>query len=216
VVRDAARRPAKSSGFTLIELMIAVCIIGILASVAIPAYTRFVMEARSSEVEVQLKSLYSAVAAYWDQPFTGQRGSNVAEVSHCELSDDDGGVIGVPPFPPGPEKRLADWSAAPQIAQSGVGPAGYLYGTYAYAPRLWGGQCGLTEADFAGGPGAGVVYTLMGIIDLDGDGMVGGGAMMVGIRGDQLFRAPGMLPATEAMVYFGAGVCGFCADTFVD
>ncbi len=46
------RRPA--SGFTLIEVMIVVAIIGILAAVAMPSYTRYIARANRADARTQL------------------------------------------------------------------------------------------------------------------------------------------------------------------
>jgi prepilin-type N-terminal cleavage/methylation domain-containing protein len=48
---------AKQKGFTLIELMIVVAIIGILAAVAIPAFMDYMKKGKQSEAQLQLNKI---------------------------------------------------------------------------------------------------------------------------------------------------------------
>jgi prepilin-type N-terminal cleavage/methylation domain-containing protein len=65
--REIKRR---TSGFTLVELMIVVAIIGLLAAIAIPAFTRYVRKARTSEAMAHLNKEWAGALTYYEADHT--------------------------------------------------------------------------------------------------------------------------------------------------
>ncbi len=53
------------AGFTLVELMIVVVILGILAAVAIPAFTRYVKRSKTSEASGNIAKIYQGELTYY-------------------------------------------------------------------------------------------------------------------------------------------------------
>jgi len=93
-------------GFTLIELMIVVAIIGILAAIAIPNFVRFQARARQSEANTNLKSLFTGLRTQQRMPhgnliratgFSAERGNRYGYhlENSCSSIEDRSGIDAV-------------------------------------------------------------------------------------------------------------------------
>jgi prepilin-type N-terminal cleavage/methylation domain-containing protein len=55
----------KQRGFTILELMVIVCILGILSAAALPAYTRYIRRAATVEATLSIRRMYDGAVAYF-------------------------------------------------------------------------------------------------------------------------------------------------------
>ena len=64
-MKNLMQRIRNRQGFTLVELMIVVAIIGILAAIAIPAFLRAVKKSKTSEAEGNVKKMVDGAKTYF-------------------------------------------------------------------------------------------------------------------------------------------------------
>jgi prepilin-type N-terminal cleavage/methylation domain-containing protein len=140
----------KSRGFTLIELMIVVAIIGILSAIAIPAFRSYVQKSRMAEGFAFLGEIRQREEAY-----RAEFGEYATVGWHPQALPLTNGT-------------RASWAGPPDWRQLGAAPDGptrFIYEAVAGTPGMTPAGCpdGLGATDFS--------YCAHAEVDLNGDGM---------------------------------------------
>lgn len=189
--RPAPRARTTESAFTLIELMVAVCIIGVLASVAIPGYDKYIKNAQGSEAMTDIGVLYRGAAAYFQQPRV-RRGNDPLNSfgTNCVVPEDPTAVMNFrPDFPPTAEKRTYDFAGNPYFQALGFSKSTPAYFSLSWMTRGYslpavgmGGVFGTCQG--LDGP----AYIFFALADVDGDGRMGGYSLGASVLQGQLAR----------------------------
>jgi len=82
------RRSRSQTGYTFIEIMVSLAILGILSAIAIPAYNGYVRTARTAEGKESIATLHLAQVEYFEENgffFTFSSNADLLTAAHADI-----------------------------------------------------------------------------------------------------------------------------------
>jgi type IV pilus assembly protein PilA len=156
-------------GFTLMELMTVVFIIGILAAVAVPMLVRYMTKAKTAEAHFNLRKIYDGEVGYYEEERTDSSG-HVLSKAFISLART--------PTTPGQNKLFGNFSTEgwEAIKFAADGPVQYGYSVVASGTGTVAAFTARAEGDLDG-DGTLSIFERVGSVDPESGEVQGGGAI---------------------------------------